>query len=168
MVSNYLLLRYQYKFRGQGWARSDLCGMICSLNELVEICTGEQFCEAALVQAPHPWTGPGESGRCGHIHWSSISSGQSIPDRCHSSPRRQLQNHWLSAALDSCPVLSPSLTEGTRSWSHTPTAFWETPPRRVVRGNFIELETFWISDPEVFAALLLWIFFFFLALFLWK
>lgn len=80
-----------------------------------------------LHVSTHPCKGLWETGTCVRSRWSSISSELNILGHDRSSPRRQPQSRWLSLEVDSCPASPPTPTEGTHSWSHTPSASWGRP-----------------------------------------
>lgn len=81
----------------------------------------------------YPCRGLWATGRCGHSHWSSISSEPGTLCHDHSPPRKQQRSRWLSLEGGRCPASPPAPTGGTRSWSHTPSACWETLARWVRR-----------------------------------
>ena len=122
---------YRIKFH-QSCAGFIAYPLYCSLNGTINLASLDHWhaitCRSCST---HPCRGLWETGRCGHSHWSSISSGQSTLGRCHSFPRRPPQSRWLSPEVDRCPASPPTPTGGTRSWSHTPSAFWETLARWV-------------------------------------
>lgn len=70
------------------------------------------------------------SGRCGRSCWSNTSSERDTPGHGRSSPRRPPRSRWLPLGAGSCPASLTAPTGGTRSWLHTPSAFWGTPATR--------------------------------------